>query len=139
MNKEQILIRNREYGRKARSKMTDKQKEDSKLWKKNWYKDNRLHVINKSHDNKLKRLYNLSLNEYEVMFKDQKRLCFICNKPEVLKQNNTVKRLAVDHCHTTGKVRKLLCHKCNTALGLMHEDIDNLNKMIKYIKDNKHE
>lgn len=40
----------------------------------------------------------------------------------------------VDHCHTTGKVRGLLCNNCNTALGLVDDKIEVLKRMIKYLK-----
>lgn len=43
----------------------------------------------------------------------------------------------VDHNHNTGTVRGLLCHNCNSSLGLLKENVSILEKMIKYIEDNK--
>jgi hypothetical protein len=43
--------------------------------------------------------------------------------------------LAVDHCHTTGKIRGLLCSKCNPALGAFNDNIEILNSAIKYLKE----
>jgi hypothetical protein len=43
-------------------------------------------------------------------------------------------RMAIDHCHTTGKVRGLLCSNCNTALGLTGENVDRLRTLIKYLE-----
>lgn len=67
----------------------------------------------RSKHNSLKRLYGISIFDYNKMLKDQNGVCKICNKEEVL-YNRT---LAVDHCHTTGKIRGLLCMDCNKHLG----------------------
>ena len=56
--------------------------------------------------------YGLTVEQYEAMHEAQSGLCAICNQPE-----EQDRRLAVDHCHTTGKVRALLCQSCNTGLG----------------------
>ncbi len=56
--------------------------------------------------------FNLTINEYDEMLKEQLGVCYICHKI-----CQTGKRLAVDHDHNTGKLRKLLCQKCNTRLG----------------------
>ena len=61
-------------------------------------------------DYDLKHYYNITLAEYDQMFEDQKGVCAICGNPE----NN--RRLAVDHDHKTGKVRGLLCTRCNVKL-----------------------
>lgn len=79
----------------------------------------------------------LSIIDYEKMLKDQNELCKICNKPETMLSNGktkVLKRLAIDHCHTTGKVRGLLCHRCNTGIGGFYESIDLLNFAIDYLK-----
>jgi len=67
------------------------------------------------------------------MFNAQDCKCAICGKTE---QENK-KRLAVDHCHATGKVRKLLCSHCNTALGLVNDDQNILIEMLSYLKEFK--
>jgi hypothetical protein len=56
-----------------------------------------------------------SPEEYEAAFVSQKGLCAICGRPPISV------RLSADHCHETGKLRQLLCRKCNAALGLFHE------------------
>jgi Recombination endonuclease VII len=64
--------------------------------------------------NLLKR-YGMSLPEYELRLARQNGVCAICRK-------NPKGLLCVDHCHVTGKVRGLLCRKCNTALGFYDDD-----------------
>ena len=49
---------------------------------------------------------------------------------------NLPKRLYVDHCHKTGKIRGLLCNSCNTALGLLKDDISLFKRSIDYLNKN---
>ncbi len=76
--------------------------------------------------------YGITLEDYDNMLMEQNGNCFICEKSHKL----FTKRLAVDHCHVTGKVRKLLCVGCNTSLGLLKEDLDRVKKLMKYIEEN---
>jgi hypothetical protein len=63
----------------------------------------------------LKRTYGLTVEEYDAMLAAQGGVCFICREtPGDLP-------LHVDHDHVTGEVRKLLCIRCNNALGLFQE------------------
>lgn len=80
---------------------------------------------------------NLFLNfgiSYEYFLKmrnDQNNLCKICGQPEERRN------LSVDHCHKTGKIRGLLCSKCNTALGLFGDNVKSLLSAIEYLKSNE--
>jgi len=47
-------------------------------------------------------------------------------------------KLVVDHCHSTGKIRGLLCHNCNRALGLMQDNVETLQNAIDYLKTDTH-
>ena len=89
---------------------------------------------NKSFARTLKRDYGISVEEFNSMLSKQGGLCKLCRKPE---QHKTKKKLSVDHCHATGKVRGLLCHKCNVVLGLIKEDVTILNKAIEYLAKEK--
>jgi hypothetical protein len=83
----------------------------------------------------LKRQYNLTLEEYDSMFIDQNGLCAICEKPESSKTvDGHIKLLCVDHDHNTGKVRQLLCNKCNRALGMLQDDITIASNAVNYLK-----
>lgn len=91
---------------------------------------------NKIREYKLKLKYGLSLEEYEIMFTKQNGKCAICGEVETAKHSHTKKiiNLAVDHCHTTGKVRELLCQDCNRGLGKFKDDPVRLKAAIEYIK-----
>lgn len=74
----------------------------------------------------LKALYGLSMSGYESMLRAQNGVCQICKrKPEGY--------LQVDHCHSTGKVRGLLCGNCNSGIGLLQESREVLASAIKYL------
>jgi len=77
---------------------------------------------------KLKRLYGLTLEEYNTKLKKQKSVCLICEKKDR-------KTLSVDHNHKTKKVRGLLCQKCNTGIGMFQDNIKLLKQAIKYLRN----
>ena len=78
----------------------------------------------------LKHEYNITLIEYDIMFKNQKGCCDICHKH----QSEFKLPLYVDHDHKTDKVRGLLCKNCNMALGFMKDDPDIILEAYNYIK-----
>lgn len=82
---------------------------------------------------RLKNTYGITLIQYEEMFNKQNGCCAICNVSE---EKLTI-RLHIDHNHKTGKVRGLLCKKCNSAIGLFDDNLDLLNKAINYINEYK--
>lgn len=76
----------------------------------------------------LRRQHGLTLEQYETMLGQQSGGCAICgvgNPPT----------LAVDHNHKTGKIRGLLCAKCNTGLGGFRDDTSLLCRAIAYLKE----
>ncbi len=80
--------------------------------------------------------YSLTLEEYEAMRVAQGGLCAICCEEETMLDRRTgnVRRLSVDHCHSTGKVRGLLCHACNIAIGKMQESPAVLRSAAMYLE-----
>ena len=80
------------------------------------------------------RQYGLSIEEWEIIFDKQNGVCAICNLPETVIDKGTKRRLAVDHCHSTGKVRGLLCTKCNRAIGLLNDNPEILDKASAYLR-----
>ncbi len=70
--------------------------------------------------------YGMTLDDFDRMMTEQDGKCAICN--------NEQKRLHIDHCHATGRVRGLLCTSCNLGLGLLKDDESLLAKAIKYLE-----
>jgi hypothetical protein len=73
--------------------------------------------------------YGLSLEEYGAMLARQGGVCAICKR-----KPDEGKPLCVDHCHVTGEVRGLLCHKCNSVLAFGNDDPDILRAAIAYLQ-----
>lgn len=74
---------------------------------------------------------------YFQILESQNHLCAICKRPESIVNSTltmTPKRLAIDHDHKTGKLRGLLCHKCNVSIGSMDDSIETLEEAIRYLK-----
>jgi hypothetical protein len=116
-----------------------------KLTKQLWYQDNKDRA-RKSHkkwqqanrewikNDALKVNYNFSLEEYKVLLEKQHGCCAICHKPS----SDFKKSLHVDHCHTTSKVRGLLCSNCNRGLGHFQDNVLILQNAIKYLEDTQY-
>lgn len=69
---------------------------------------------------KKKEKYGLTQKEYIVLLELQNGVCALCGKPETVKNNQgELRALAIDHDHATGKVRGLLCMRCNTNLAVL--------------------
>lgn len=66
-----------------------------------------------SKSNHLMKKYSLTIQDYEKMYDSQEGKCTICNEKK--------DSLVIDHCHTTGEVRSLLCNACNVSIGLLKE------------------
>ncbi len=81
-----------------------------------------------------KRTYGLSLDEYQDMFERSEHKCNICGSEGFRINSKAKNTLCVDHDHETGKIRGLLCHNCNRALGLLQDDTTLLEKAIKYLE-----
>lgn len=75
------------------------------------------------------RTYNLTEDEFLNKFKELNGCCEICGKKFKRKRE-----VFIDHSHTTGKVRGLLCSTCNTALGFFYDNLNFLNSAIDYLK-----
>jgi nitrate/TMAO reductase-like tetraheme cytochrome c subunit len=82
-------------------------------------------------NSKLINRYNITEKEYLDMLKKQKNCCKICG----IHKKNLKRSLAVDHCHSTDKVRGLLCINCNRGMGYLQDDIEMLKSAIKYLEE----
>lgn len=82
----------------------------------------------------------IPLKEYSKLWhqklKDQNGVCAICGESEkmIIKKTKKQKKLCLDHCHKTNRIRDLLCNRCNVALGSARDSIEILQSMINYLK-----
>lgn len=84
----------------------------------------------KSREYILKHRYNLSIQEYNTLLNNQDNSCAICK----VNQKDKTYFFHVDHCHTTGKVRGLLCAPCNVFLGISKDSVDVFKNAILYLE-----
>ncbi|MBH1939238.1 endonuclease VII domain-containing protein [Streptomyces sp. AV19] len=102
-----------------------------------WYARNTDQGLTNRRRLQLKQNYGITPEEYEQLLEQQGGVCAICQQPERTidpRSKRPYVRLPVDHCHDTGRVRGLLCHRCNRAIGLLGDDIDLLVAAIDYLK-----
>jgi hypothetical protein len=78
---------------------------------------------------RLRRFYDLTPDDYAAMAADQGWACAICRERPA-----TNRRLAVDHCHKSGKVRALLCQPCNVGIGALRDDPGIMTRAIEYLR-----
>jgi hypothetical protein len=76
--------------------------------------------------------YGLKHGEYNVLFEAQNGVCSVCKK---VQDSKKTKRLFIDHNHITGKVRGLICNKCNVALGMVGDSVERLEMLISYLRN----
>jgi hypothetical protein len=84
----------------------------------------------KDRDKQLRSKFGISLAEYTEMYNAQGGCCKIC-------EHESDRTLHVDHSHTTGDIRGLLCHKCNHVLGLLNDDPMLVMKVYEYLRENE--
>jgi hypothetical protein len=83
------------------------------------------------------RKYGLTADDYWAMVEAQAGVCAICGQVESTTRRGEVKTLAVDHDHTTGAVRGLLCNRCNTGIGLLGDNPATLAAAIRYLNSHR--
>jgi len=77
--------------------------------------------------------YNISQRQIDSMLESQNHVCAICKNPQIVRPG----RLAIDHCHVTGKIRGMLCSNCNQGLGKFKDDMSLLEAAIDYLSKSK--
>ena len=121
-NKETILRKQKEkyQNPEYREKILDKRREEQKARtsEEKWAKGNYWK-------------YGIRPEEYWQLFKEQGGVCAICKEPP------KKQRLCVDHCHTTGKIRGLLCKSCNAGLGQFQDKESNCIEAFNYLRRTK--
>lgn len=85
------------------------------------------------HKRGLKENYGMTVEDYQEMHDRQGGVCAVCRKPETKVVKGAVYKLSVDHCHKTGRVRGLLCSRCNLMIGMAGDDTTLLTAAITYL------
>lgn len=80
-----------------------------------------------------RRSFNITVEQYDTLLRQQRGRCTICQHV------HAAIRLSVDHDHTTGAVRGLLCRECNTMLGMVRDDPTVLRAAATYLEQHKGE
>jgi hypothetical protein len=118
-----------EYQKRYRVANSSKARSWSKGWKDrnpDKVKAQRKTYYPRLRDLRFRKKYNISLEDFESMKESQSGLCKICSQK---------RKLVVDHCHMTSRVRGLLCNSCNKALGFVDDNTSILQNMIQYLGD----
>jgi|ERR1035437_7828854 hypothetical protein len=119
--------------RRIETDLKHKDKRDKN--KKHWRDNNKKRIKEIT----LKYRYNITIEHYNLLLKEQNNVCAVCKRPEtkIYKKTNKVMDLQVDHNHKTGKVRGLLCSDCNISYGRIKESEEAILNLLEYhIKHN---
>ena len=82
---------------------------------------------------KLRTRFGMSLDDFNNILSRQNYSCAICKSKTPKRKNSG---WIVDHCHTTGKVRGILCHPCNVAIGFLEDSVEILDNAKEYLNAN---
>lgn len=133
-NKERINARNSAYNKenaekmaKAKRKWAANNKEKTFAYKKKW-KDGNPPKLRCGH---LRKKYGITLAQWEELFTQQGNCCAVCKTTDPGTQN-----WHTDHCHTTGKVRGILCSRCNLGIGRFKDNADLFEAVAAYLRRN---
>lgn len=87
-------------------------------------------------DRSIRTKYRISKSDIKILLSEQGGVCAICKSAfsHTWKSN---KRMCVDHCHSSLKVRGLLCNACNTAIGMLYDDPDLAESAAAYLRNTK--
>lgn len=108
----------KEQDRRQRLARSEQRKQCSVRWRKNNLKK------------VLRYNYGLMIEDYNRMLKEQGGICAICGETERVHT-----RLCIDHDHVTGRVRGLVCSRCNVAMGLLDDSSIKAQEMANYLKE----
>jgi hypothetical protein len=134
-NREERLKQNKIYYKRNRKRLLEKYHKDYKEIAKKRQAAYRLINPQVIKDRSLRTIHGITLKDYNRLLEQQGGICAICGQEEIGKDRNGEKKvLSVDHNHKTGKIRGLLCSKCNHGIGLMRENIKILTNAINYLK-----
>lgn len=110
----------RKYTKTYRERHPEKVRE----MQRDWYDRNRGVLVQARWARRIRENHGLTVDEYDAMLTEQDGKCAICRKDAADEQRKAFwdTHLSVDHCHSTGAVRGLLCNSCNLAIGKFSDD-----------------
>lgn len=111
--------------------MAYKDPAEAKAYQKNYWVKNKHLKKEKGHKYWLRSKHDISVEDYNLFLVHQNFSCAFCKKH----MSEFKQRLAVDHCHSTGKIRGLLCMHCNTALGQLGDSVEAIESVLVYLKN----
>lgn len=123
-NQKRYREENREYVLQKKREWYMNNKERHRRRDEDWKKRN----PEKVWESTLRAAYGLNLSDWQAMFEAQGGVCAICRR--TCKAN---RRLSVDHCHDSGKVRGLLCQLCNSAIGKLYDSPALVQRALEYL------
>lgn len=120
-------------GKKRRAEYKARTREKQRAWHKDFYERHKHEITTRRrryfHDYGLLKRYGMSSAEWEQRAEAQNRRCAICETHE------TERRLVVDHCHRSNKVRALLCDHCNVGIARFEENPTLFEKASRYVTE----
>ena len=118
--------------------MPYKEVEDRRVNALKYYYNNKCKHMVHAYKYVLKTKYNLTVEQFTAMHSDQQGSCLVCEQSiDNVFTGVEGKKSAVDHCHSTGKIRGLLCKTCNSGLGSLKDSPELLRKGADYIEDSR--
>jgi hypothetical protein len=125
--------RNEERKAKFPELVRQQQNERSRRYRASLTKDEKYATYRRGNLAKARKELGLTAEQHAEMVRAQDNRCAICGNPPSGKR---FRSLSIDHCHSSGKVRALLCHRCNLVIGQMNDEPKLLQAAINYL--NKH-
>jgi hypothetical protein len=116
------------YCKKCNSEQYKKNRDAKCEYQKEYRSKNKARYKAWSRKTHLKKKYNLTEDQYNNMLAQQTNSCAICKG-----LFTSILVPQIDHCHTTGRVRGLLCRPCNTAIGMLKDDVTILQNAQNYL------
>lgn len=103
-------------------------KELDRAYRRAWAKENPERTLAYARKHYLKKKYGITLEEFDALLEAQGGVCAICDGGPRPWPN-----LVVDHDHSTGRIRGLLCHPCNAGLGQFNDNPERLARALEYM------
>jgi hypothetical protein len=125
--REKKLAYRREYVRKNKDRIA----EINRKSRENMSPEKREAMLARKRITTMMRRYGLTPDDYDRMLQEQAGTCALCSRTP---EQERYKRLNIDHCHDTGRVRGLLCTPCNHAIGVLGDTAEHIRRAVAYLE-----